>query len=65
LRTLDSAGARRDLGLWITRVLVEAHGGRIRVESTVGHGAAFLVELPRRLAARPAPTHLSPSAGRA
>jgi len=34
------------LGLYIVRQLVEAHGGRIRVESAVGAGAAFSVELP-------------------
>jgi signal transduction histidine kinase len=34
------------LGLWITRQLIEAHGGHIRVESAVGQGAHFIVELP-------------------
>lgn len=34
------------LGLYITRQIVEAHGGRIRVESQPGKGAAFFVELP-------------------
>ncbi|WP_002637147.1 PAS domain S-box protein [Myxococcus hansupus] len=34
------------LGLFITRRLVEAHGGTIRVESRPGHGAIFTVELP-------------------
>ncbi len=34
------------LGLWITREVVEAHAGRIRVESTPGQGAEFTVELP-------------------
>lgn len=33
-------------GLAICRRLVEAHGGRIRVESVVGLGATFKVELP-------------------
>ena len=34
------------LGLWISRVIVEAHGGRIGVESQVGQGATFFVDLP-------------------
>jgi PAS domain S-box-containing protein len=37
------------LGLWITREIVEAHGGKISVESRLGAGARFLVELPRRM----------------
>ncbi|WP_141620330.1 ATP-binding protein [Myxococcus sp. AB036A] len=34
------------LGLWISRQVVEAHGGVIRVESEAGNGATFTVELP-------------------
>ncbi len=34
------------LGLYITRSLVEAHGGRIRVESEAGQGSLFTFALP-------------------
>ncbi|HVH47222.1 MAG TPA: ATP-binding protein, partial [Labilithrix sp.] len=34
------------LGLYITRSLVEAHGGRIRAASKMGVGSTFTVELP-------------------
>ncbi len=34
------------LGLYITRSLVEAHGGHIRVESEAGHGSLFTFALP-------------------
>jgi signal transduction histidine kinase/tetratricopeptide (TPR) repeat protein len=34
------------LGLWSSREVVQAHGGRISVESTPGQGATFTVELP-------------------
>lgn len=34
------------LGLYISRRIVEAHGGAIRVRSEPGAGATFTVELP-------------------
>ena len=34
------------LGLWISREIVAAHGGSISVESALGAGARFTVELP-------------------
>ena len=43
------------LGLYVSRQIADAHGGRIRVASEPGHGATFTVELPalphQRLAA--------------
>jgi len=45
---LDSARGFKGTGLGLTfcKVAVEAHGGRIWVESEVGHGAAFCFTLP-------------------
>ena len=34
------------LGLYVTREIVEAHGGRIRVDSELGKGSTFVIELP-------------------
>jgi signal transduction histidine kinase len=43
-------GVRRSpglgLGLYISRLLVEAHGGRIWADSALGQGSTFFVELP-------------------
>ena len=39
------------LGLAIVKDIVEAHGGRIYVESNNGHGSRFIVELPEALEA--------------
>jgi signal transduction histidine kinase len=35
------------LGLYVSRRIVEAHGGRIRVDSTPGGGSTFVFVLPR------------------
>ena len=44
-RTLRSDGL--GLGLYIVQILVEAHGGRVWVESGEGQGATFAFTLPR------------------
>jgi signal transduction histidine kinase len=46
------------LGLYIVRVIVEAHGGTVHAESRIGEGATFVVELPGVEAAGPSRTDL-------
>jgi signal transduction histidine kinase len=38
------------LGLWLVRVIVEAQGGTVTVDSEPGAGASFIVQLPLRQA---------------
>lgn len=35
------------LGLYVTRSIIEAHGGSVQVFSTPGAGSTFVVEVPR------------------
>ncbi len=48
---VDDAPTRRTqgtgLGLYLAKAVVEAHGGKIWVESEPGHGASFSFSLPR------------------
>ncbi|MFN2590570.1 MAG: ATP-binding protein [Actinomycetota bacterium] len=42
----DRSRAGTGLGLAIARAVIVAHGGRIRIEDTPGHGATVVIELP-------------------
>jgi signal transduction histidine kinase len=60
-RARDRGGT--GLGLAVVAALVEAHGGRVELETSPGAGATFRVRLP--LAATPEPQSRSPSSASA
>lgn len=43
-RTCKTGGS--GIGLSISKVIVEAHGGRIEARSQIGEGTEFMIELP-------------------
>jgi two-component system, cell cycle sensor histidine kinase and response regulator CckA len=61
--TTKDPGKGTGLGLFLAYAIVQEHGGRLRVDSAVGQGASFVVELPATpgepvasVVAPPAPT---------
>ena len=58
-----ATGAGSGLGLAIVQQLVHAHGGRVAVQSEMGEGTTFTLELPEDAGQRPATERHPPSAG--
>ena len=46
--TIASEYGGTGLGLSITKKFIEMHGGRIWIESELGKGSAFIIEVPLR-----------------
>lgn len=54
--TYDYEG--RGLGLYVSRLIIEAHNGRIFAESKEGQGSKFSFSLPKNLPNSPVPQHV-------
>jgi CheY-like chemotaxis protein len=52
-RSLDRSQGGLGIGLALVQRLVELHGGRVEVHSSLGHGSEFVVRLPMPTAAPP------------
>ena len=52
-------GGGHGLGLSIARIIVKAHGGKLRVRSKVGSGSTFYVDLPDRQPVTPPDSNAS------
>lgn len=50
--TKTSATKGLGLGLYISKKIIQAHGGRIWAESELGNGSTFIIELPRQAEVR-------------
>ncbi len=58
-RSLDRSQGGLGIGLCLVQKLVEMHGGRVEVQSTVGQGSEFIVHLPAMPISDPIPTSTS------